>query len=236
MVSMSGISNAGGYLIVFLLSNWFDWRSVSLFCAFIPIAALMLLTLVSTICLLGNVRQTLQYHKIFVSVKVPETPMWLLSRHRDKAASKSLQWLRGWVAEEEIHKELNELKRYREYSNTCDQCKSSKSQCTHSLPSLMNKIKGVCQTSYMKPMLIIALSSFFTHFTGAHHINPYLAQVLNTFQTPMQPSKATVITTLLHFGAIHFILVYFVMHVFHRFWSVLPHSSGWSSVWLWPNS
>lgn len=129
---------------------------------------------------------------IYSVFKVPETPIWLLSKHRDEEALRALQWLRGWVSEEEIKKEFNELKNYREYANACLECRLSKNQCTHPLPTLWQKFTALFQSSSMKPMLIITVCTFFTSVIGAHSLNPYLAQILNTFQTPLEPTKSSV--------------------------------------------
>lgn len=139
------------------------------------------------------------------------------------------------MSEKEIQNELDELKRYRDYANSCGQCRISESQCTHSNPSLMEKIRDLRQTSYMKPMLIIALCSFFTHFTGAHHLNPYLAQVLNTFQTPMQPSRATVRRHMIIYNRSYACVLYnyntiFFIHSLARLSSVSPRLLEWSSA------
>lgn len=125
-------------------------------------------------------------------IKVPETPIWLLSRHRDEEASKSLRWLRGWVSESEIEKELNDLKEYREFANSCSDCQALKIKCDHPLPSLLDKFKGLFQASYAKPMLIMAMSTFFTFFTAIYHFIPFLAQVLNTYETPVSPTNSMV--------------------------------------------
>lgn len=135
--------------------------------------------------------------------KVPESPIWLLSRYRDGEASKSLQWLRGWVSEPEIEVELNDLKRYREYANSCVDCRNASIPCSHPLPTLLGKVKNVFQPAYVKPIMIITTCSLFTSFAGAHHLNPYTVQILNTYQTPMQPSDVTVARKL-------FILIYFI--------------------------
>lgn len=124
--------------------------------------------------------------------QIPETPIWLLSRNRDKDATKALQWLRGWVPQQNIQEELDDLKLYREYANSCTDCRAVGINCSHPPPTISEKVKGLFQISYMKPMVIISAGSIFTGFTGSHHLNPYLAQILNTYQTPLDPNDATV--------------------------------------------
>lgn len=123
---------------------------------------------------------------------MPETPIWLLSRYRDEEASKSLRWLRGWVSESEIQKELNELKEYRDFANSCPDCLYLRIKCNHPLPSLMEKVTGLFQASYAKPMLIMLIVTFFSHFLGIYHIMPYMAQILNTYGLPVSPADSAV--------------------------------------------
>lgn len=41
-------------------------------------------------------------------------------------------------------------------------------------------------------MLIIAVGVFFTNVTGISRANPYLAQILNTYETPVSLADSTV--------------------------------------------
>lgn len=191
MIASSGISASFGFLLVFLFGSMFNWRTVALFSSCIPIAALLSLAFVSEpmsqqICRISDQISHFNFKQI------PETPIWLLSRNRDKDATKALQWLRGWVSEQNIQEELDNLKRYREYANSCSECRAAEINCSHPPPTIAEKVKSLFQTCYMKPMLIIAAGSTFTSFAGAHHLNPYLVQILNTYQTPVDPIKSTV--------------------------------------------
>lgn len=194
MVATSGITTSIGFLLVFGLGSWYDWRTVALIATSLPIASAILIFFVSIHFI--NASQLL--FEVIVCLllidcrKIPETPIWLLSRHRDEEASKSLQWLRGWVSESAISVELNDLKRYREYANSCAECRAVSTKCSHPLPSLADKMKEVVQSPCMKPMIIITLCSLFTSFTGAHHLNPYLVQILKTYETPLHPNYFTV--------------------------------------------
>lgn len=97
-----------------------------------------------------------------------------------------------WVAESAIEKELNELKEYREFANSCSECQKQKSKCIHPQPSLAEKIQGLFQASYMRPMIIVSIASAFGSFAGIHHLGPYLVQILNTYETPISPADSTV--------------------------------------------
>lgn len=124
--------------------------------------------------------------------KIPETPIWLLSRHRDEDAAKALQWLRGWVSKSTIQKELDQLKKYREFANSCSDCQAQQIKCCHPPSSLSDKIIGLRHASYGKPMLIVVIAVFFTQLTAVFHITPFMAQILNTYETPISPEDSTV--------------------------------------------
>lgn len=73
MTALSNISATLGLFIVYLLNTLMPWRSVGLVCLAVPVVTMI------AVCF------------------IPETPLWLLSKNREKEAMASLQWLRGWV-------------------------------------------------------------------------------------------------------------------------------------------
>lgn len=65
------------------------------------------------------------YHNcspIYKIQQVPDTPVWLLSQEKEKEALKSLCYLRGWTAPENVHKEFEELVTYAKALNCCVIC------------------------------------------------------------------------------------------------------------------
>lgn len=48
---------------------------------------------------------------------MPDSPIWLLSKGRKEEALKALRWLRGWVPEDKVKAEFEELCQYTQMSN-----------------------------------------------------------------------------------------------------------------------
>lgn len=57
-----------------------------------------------------------------IYLQVPETPVWLLSRGREKDALKSLCYLRGWTKPEDVKEEFDELVEYSKKLQKCVIC------------------------------------------------------------------------------------------------------------------
>lgn len=79
-------------------------------------------------------------------------------------------------------------------------------------------------------MMIITIASFFSGFTGAHHVNPYVVQILNTYQTPMSPNNVTVGYHLIQkkvFWEMMLLLLFF----YHTLLGVIrAHSTCWDNL------
>lgn len=123
---------------------------------------------------------------------VPETPYWLLSKGRNADAKKALQWLRGWVSESAVEKEFNEMKRYSDNANKCTPCqKQSEATCTHKEPFRM-KAKEMLRKRTLKPFLLVLAFFAFCQFSGMHGMRPYLIQIFETFNLPIDSNWGTV--------------------------------------------
>lgn len=126
--------------------------------------------------------------------QIPESPLWLLSKQRELEAIQSLRWLRGWVSEKEIQTEFDAMKRYTDSSNSCDACKKSSQKCTHQIEiqTTWQAIKELGRKRSLKPYVIILIMCATTFFSGTHHLNVYMVQILNAYRAPMDPNLATV--------------------------------------------
>lgn len=124
--------------------------------------------------------------------KIPETPTWLLSKNREDEALKSLCWLRGWTSKEVVQEEFKMLKEYQQISNACNNCQRLDIVCPHPSPTLLDQFNAMFKPNCLKPILIFTLCSLFSNFAGLHHVNPFIVQILNTFNSPFNPNKAIV--------------------------------------------
>lgn len=50
--------------------------------------------------------------KVKVALQIPDSPIWLLKRDREEAAIRSLCWLRGWVKEDSVKTEFEDMRSY----------------------------------------------------------------------------------------------------------------------------
>lgn len=123
--------------------------------------------------------------------KIPETPLWLLSKNREAEALKSLQWLRGWVSAKAVKVEFDEIKRYNQYSVSCSACIKSQKKCTHP-PNLKQKLQELFRRRTMKPFIILLTAFFIAQFSGSHAMRPYIVQILKSYGSPISPNWATV--------------------------------------------
>lgn len=128
-------------------------------------------------------------------IQITESPSWLLSKGRVVDAQKSLQWLRGWVSAETVHKEFEELQHYAITSNACAICAKQSIECSHAKPTILDKIKEIKRQRNIRPMVLIVLLQFFGIFNGSNVWDAYIVQVLNTLGTPLNPSYATIIAS-----------------------------------------
>lgn len=135
------------------------------------------------------------------TLKVPESPMWLLSKDRSKDAEKSLQWLRGWTTPGTVRKEFTELQNYSEISNACASCARQSIKCIHPRPTFCDKLKELRRKRSLKPFILIVCLQFFVEFSGIMVWMPYIIQVLKAHGIPMQANVATVVLSGIGFFA-----------------------------------
>lgn len=117
--------------------------------------------------------------------QVPESPSWLLLNNRSKDAEKSLQWLRGWVSPQTIHKEFIELQNYSKLSSACVACAKQSTRCDHPKPTFCDKIMDLKRKRTLKAVSLVFCLYFFYEFSILAIWTPYLIQVLMAYGTPI---------------------------------------------------
>lgn len=125
--------------------------------------------------------------------KVPESPIWLVSKNRLSAAQKSLQVLRGWVSSKSISLELDQLKHINEMSATCVDCEKFNIKCIHPPPTLFDICKDIIRKRTMKPLLLITILFLVMQFSGMFAMRPYIVPILNAHGIAFDANFTTVI-------------------------------------------
>lgn len=194
LIAVSGIAATLGFFIVFLLGSITAWRNAAIYCLIVPIVTMV------AVCFVSAIRSTLFSKRFVLTVfffflffnKIPETPLWLLSKGRHEDALKSLQWLRGWVSPKAVEKEFAEIVRYNEYSKACAECVKAEQKCTHPPPTTIQKLQELIRKRTLKPFAVLLIVFFIAQFSGMHAMRPYIVLILNTYGTPISPNWATV--------------------------------------------
>lgn len=174
---MAGVSVMLGFTTVYTLGSVTTWRYTSLYCCIVPLCTVVAIYF------------------------VPETPMWLLSKGRKEQAMKSLQWLRGWVSPKAVEPEFNEIVRYSEDSNRCVQCQKQQIKCTHKHSTASELLTEMMRKRTLKPFLIVLVMFAFCQFSGLSGMRPYLVQIFDSYNVPVDSNWCTVLIGICGFVA-----------------------------------
>ncbi|KAJ8709129.1 hypothetical protein PYW07_008955 [Mythimna separata] len=168
---------ATGMFVAYLLGTVLPWRQAALVALTVPLATMALVLF------------------------VPETPIWLLSKGRQKEALRSLCRLRGWAKPEEVKEEFNELLQYYDDLNRCVLCvKEGKivEPCEHyntnSLKQMICKIKRVFFVrETMRPFLLVIAYFFFYTMSGALPVRPNMVNLCKALGMKYDPKTIVVV-------------------------------------------
>lgn len=163
LLILSTMSTMVGVFAIFSLGTWMSWRDTAL---------------------VGFAMPMLAACAIFF---VPETPQWLIARGRVDDARRSLRWLRGWVPDRVVRKELDDLVEFIAMANACDACRRTSVEgvsCTHT-SSYSEKVRDLFRSKTLRPYALLVFSFFVVHCSGNMAIRPFLVQIFATFGIPL---------------------------------------------------
>ncbi|CAH2054601.1 unnamed protein product, partial [Iphiclides podalirius] len=151
---------------MYLLGAIVDWRHAALISLVVPISSMALVLL------------------------VPETPVWLLSRGREKDALNSLCKLRGWTTPEHVKEEFDQLIDYSKKLQNCVICykmhKLETQDCEH---YKMNPIKRsfykfryvMLAKETLRPLTFVMVYFMFYVMSGLTPIKPNMVNICGAF-------------------------------------------------------
>ncbi|KAF4532171.1 hypothetical protein B566_EDAN002233 [Ephemera danica] len=147
-----------GILLCFVSGKYLGWSELAIMGACLPIPFL--------ICML----------------LIPETPRYLISKDRQKAARKALQWLRGSNAD--VTTEYNEIER----SHTTAQKEAP-------------RFAELFTQGNLKPLLISVGLMFFQQFSGINAVIFYTVSIFRMAGSTIEDNLATIIVGIVNFLA-----------------------------------
>ncbi|KAK4880576.1 hypothetical protein RN001_008722 [Aquatica leii] len=157
----SSVTIVFGVSVEIYLGTFLPWRTAALFSAIVPIIAFCLLWF------------------------LPESPQWLLSKHRDEEAKKSLAWFRGWTTTDSVEKEFQQIK---------DNSKKKQIQ-SNSVKKLTKtkKLQVFLSKSFLFPLCLISFIYALGNFTGGLTLQTYSVLIFATLDVPINKYYATVL-------------------------------------------
>ncbi|KAK9500206.1 hypothetical protein O3M35_001508 [Rhynocoris fuscipes] len=143
-------------LVVYGLGSALSWRYTAACCAVVPLVTALAVS------------------------KIPESPLWLISKGRIEDAEKALCWLRGWTKPEAVKEEFNQLL---EYTRDVNLKKKRNLVFVVTEPlvevkmSLRQRIVYFWRPTMRRPLILIVWLFFFIYGTGFSTVRPYFMHI-----------------------------------------------------------
>lgn len=125
-------------------------------------------------------------------MQIPESPYWLLSKHKNDEALRALQWLRGWVPPQAVAKEFEEIQKYVKQADACLDCDKKSIPCPHPPSTFAEKFRDLLRKRVMKPTIMLFIISTFAQFSGLTAMRAYVVLTMKAFGVPMDANLAAV--------------------------------------------
>ncbi|KAK4880572.1 hypothetical protein RN001_008718 [Aquatica leii] len=180
LVATNALSIILGVLIEFGLGTLLSWRDAAAVSSILPLVAFVVLFF------------------------IPESPHWLVMRHKLSKARKSLAWLRGWTTVEMVENEFSEMCRNHKvnYDNVYQ---SSDAICFKTNLKNANKF---LKKNFCWPFSIVSLTCFLAVFTGTWTLQTYAVAIFDTFDVPMNHYRATLTLGVVQFlGCVFYVIL-----------------------------
>lgn len=210
LMSVAGIAAMIGMFGVYFGGSFLPWRTVSLICCSVQISAIIGAIFVSSwstsrwrICPM-LLRFVASYHTFQKTPKndrfscphpkIPEAPVWLLSRNRSADAQTTLQRLRGSVSRQAVAAEFEQMAQVSKVSAACQPCIDERRQCAHLATSTWaQKLGDVTRKRTLKPFVLIVVLCFMMQFSAVFAMRPYLVPILNAHGIALDANLVTVV-------------------------------------------
>ncbi|XP_022131116.2 facilitated trehalose transporter Tret1 [Pieris rapae] len=177
LTTLTNCFTSTGMFIAYLLGTVLTWRQAALVSLTVPVATMLLVLF------------------------VPETPIWLLSKGRQKDALRSLCRLRGWAQPEDVKEEFDQLVQYNDLIQQCVVCtregKSDVEPCCHNshniFKRMINKFRNVLFVKEtMRPFALVMAYFFFYTLSGLAPVKPNMVNVCRALGMKYDPKNIVV--------------------------------------------
>ncbi|CAK1545675.1 unnamed protein product [Leptosia nina] len=176
LTTLTNCFTSTGMFIAYLLGTVLSWRQAALVSLTVPIATMLLVMF------------------------VPETPIWLLSKGRQKEALRSLCRLRGWADPEDVKEEFDQLLQYNDLIQQCVVCGKDGSEiepCRHHTQNVftrtISKFKHeLFVKETMRPFVLVMAYFFFYTLSGLAPVRPNMVNVCRALGMKYDPKNIVV--------------------------------------------
>jgi len=119
-------------------------------------------------------------------LQIPESPIWLVAKGKNKKAEMALCWLRGWVKPEAVKPEFLELIHYNEVSGT------KVEKINDDSDGLLSKLAHFKDPSVYKPLKLLMIYFFISFISSIFPTRPFMTKIMSTVDLTENQNEALV--------------------------------------------